>query len=417
MKLKKLNIILLLVFSISLLRANEFVIVREETLFTVENSAQKQRIEHIIGSIIESGAGNSQNIFVERTDSGWCVEYDTLTLVCFSNSLGDSAEVLAQDACQQLTDIINNPPKKSKLSWNDLFKLLLALLAPIVFVVIIIILNKIVKKIVHYLLYQEGKLIKGIKLGKFTILPARDELLFFINIVRWTRTILAVILFYVMLLFIFHLYPATQQITDSAILFSIKMLGKAGIIALKVLGYAAGGFIFYLLARIVLKIVDLIFRHYMQNSENTINSNIISNFRTLLKIFISILFVLGFIAIIPKYGYVIAGIGLLILLSVFGISFIPILKQYILGFTIYSKKLIFIGDKISFENKWWLVLEISPLFVKLKNLSDNEIAIVPLENILDGGFIIQPKQKETETNSYENETIVPEDNLKSDVDK
>jgi len=36
---------------------------------------------------------------------------------------------------------------------------------------------------------------------------------------------------------------------------------------------------------------------------------------------------------------------------------------------------------------------------------------------MDGGFIIQPKQKETETNSYENETIVPEDNLKSDVDK
>ncbi|MCD6594331.1 hypothetical protein J7L68_01475 [bacterium] len=415
MNIRVLKIFIILLFSIAVVQANEFVIVRGETLFVAKSSTRAHEIEHIVGSIIESGTGNSQNVFVEKTDSGWCIGYDTLILMCFPVSLGDSAEILSQNTCHKLSMLIDNPPKKSQLGWNELLKLLLALLSPIIFVIIILLINKIVKKIIHYFLYQEGKLIKGIKIGKFTILPARDELMLTITIVRWIRNILAIILFYVMLLFIFHLYPATQEITDKAILLSFKFLGNVGIVALKVLGYAVGAFAFYLIACIVMKIIDLLFRHYLQNPDSTLPADVILNFRTILKIFISILFVLGFIAIIPKYGYIIALVGLFILLAVLGISFIPILKQYITAYTFHKKGLLSVGDKIFYKDRWWIVSETSSLFLKLQSLSDDEIAIISIEDILSGGFSIRQKQRETDSNVSENDNSVSNNNKNIDI--
>ncbi len=391
--IRKMLTFLLLLFS--LVFTEEFVIVRQETLFTVDNAENALSIAATMDSILDEGELDTLNIFVDKTDSGWCIGYDTTFLLCYPLELGDSAEILAHNSCEKLVRFISNPPKTPPISFKGLLKFLLAMLAPIVFVLLILLINKFIRKIIKYLIYQEGKLIKGVRFGKFTLLPAREELLLVINILRWGRIIIFIFLFYIMLLYIFHLYPATQAMTDSAIEYSFKVLRNIGIFVLEVIGFAVGAFFLYVIARIILKIIDVVFRHYEQAPESlSIPFDALVPLRDLVKLLVALVFVLGFIAIIPGPGATIALVGLFIVLGILGFSFIPLLRHYVTGYAILFKGLIAVNDRIVYKDRWWIVETVSPLILGLVSLDDKDRAFVPFEDFISKGFIAESRKNE-----------------------
>ena len=190
-----------------------------------------------------------------------------------------------------------------------------------------------------------------------------------------------------MFLFIFHLYPATRSFADQTIQLTLEILRDAGIVILNVVGFVLGAAILYVVLRVFLKVVDIIFRHYKQSDKIRMTSESLNPLRNLSKIIVILLFILLFIAIIPGPGETVALAGLFILFAVVGFSIVPLLRHYIAGYAIIFRKIIKTGDKIIYENRWWDVDAVTPLFVFLKIPDGNEKAVIPSEDLISKGFI------------------------------
>ncbi len=302
--------------------------------------------------------------------------------------MGDSGEVLAQSACHSLSELLSNPPRANFISWQEIIKFIGALMAPVLFILILLIIAKLTKKIIRFLLNQEGKLIKGIKIGKLTVLSARDELMLLIRIVRWGQVIFALVLFYVMILAIFNLYPATQQIGDKAIYHTFQFLKNIGAIILRIIVFVAVLLAFYILSRVALKIVEMVFHYYEKGEvETNISNTAFLYARKPVKILIVIILALFFITLIPDNGIIISAVILCIVLGVFTVSLIPLIKHYISGYFICAKELLQEGERVYYRDKWWIVHKLTPMYVVLILPEDNKKLIRLSNDFLSDGFI------------------------------
>ncbi len=353
-----------------------------------------------IESIAAAGEFVPESLFYEVSESLLGMSYGDCTFAWLAVPKGVDPDVFAQAQCERLSRIAETkaktPSQGEQVRLHGLVRLLVALSVPVVFVLLVILLERITRRITRYLLYQEGRLIKGVAIGKLKVLPARDELVLLINIVRWVRNILIVLLFYGALLFVFHLYPATQQFADQVIAFTVRALKDAALVVLAFLGFAVGAAVLYAVAKVALKIVDIVFRHYEQNPDALrFPTSALLPLRTSVKAFIVAIFVLGYIAVIPGPGGTISMVGLFILLAVVGLSLMPTVKRYIAGYVILFKGLVSKGDRIYYADRWWEVDEVSPLFIRLRSLGKDEEAIIPTDDLLADGFRREkvPKEK------------------------
>ena len=365
------------------------VVVRGETLFLAADSSCVSSAEHFVDSLIKSKNIDPTKVFKESSDSLYGIGYGDSTFVWLFCKEGEDVDSVLDEACLKFQDFLKNPPEeKAPLGLSSLFRLLLALASPVVFVILVLILARIARRMIRYFLYQEGRMIKGVKFGKFSLLPAREELLLFINIIRWTRNIIVLILFYGMMLFIFYLYPATRSFANHTFSLTIQALRDVGITILNIIGFSLGAIILYAVARIFMKITDIVFRHYEQSERKKIPPQAIQPLKTISKIIIALIFILVFVAVLPDPGGTIAIVGLFTVIVVIGLAVLPVLQQYIIGYSIIFKNIIKTGDKILFKNEEWIVEEISPLFVHLMSANDNvkKITISP-QDLVSGGIV------------------------------
>ncbi len=372
---------------IGVVYGEHFVVVGGETLFVAPDAAQARQITRQVESILESGVANSDKVFFENTDSAWCIGYDTTILICYPKSMGTKGESLAQIACFRLEKLLASPPERSSIGWSQLWRFFAAFLAPVGFIIILLILNKLVRKAVKFLLYQEGKLIKGVKIGNLTVISARDEVTFWIKVVQWTRNVVAAILFYVMLLVIFRLYPGTQNLADRTIAATVDFLKQTGIVALRIIAFGVGAFLLYLFTRVVLKIVDLFIRHYEGREISTVPRELIQHIGLWVKVLVVLIILMVFFALIPGEGNLLALGTAIAVITIIGVAAIPFLKQYFAGFTIFFNHLLTPGDRVFYADRWWEVEEVRPLYVVLRKPGGGETAVVLSHNLLDAGII------------------------------
>ena len=388
MRLRSLTLLLIWATAIW---AQGFVVVEKETLFWVPDEQQAEQVSRAVESIARSGLANADHIFFENTDSGWCIGYDTITLVCYPKSMGAKGESLAQAACFALQKYLASPPKSDGISWSQFGKFIIAFISPVIYILILLLLNAAVKKLTKFLLYQEGKLIKGVKLGNLTVISARDEVMFWIRVVQWTRTAVAAILFYVMLLVIFRLYPGTQNLADSIIDATLDFLKRAGVVALRIIAFGIGAFLLYLFTRVVLKIVDLFVRHYQSKETLSLPAELIGHIGLWVKVLVVVVIVVIFFALIPGEGNLLALSASVAVIVVIGLAAVPFIKQYFAGFTIFFNHLIRPGDRVFYQDRWWEVEQVRPLYVVLRKPGNGEQAVVLCHNLLEGGIIRERK--------------------------
>ena len=62
------------------------------------------------------------------------------------------------------------------------------------------------------------------------------------------------------------------------------------------------------------------------------------------------------------------------------------------------KDMIAIGNRVYFEDRWWIVEDVTPLFIRLKRPGNDERAIVPSEALMSKGFIYE---EEPQIDSYQ----------------
>ncbi len=287
---------------------------------------------------------------------------------------------------------------------KNVYKLILLFISPIIFVFLVFILNKISKKLVRTIIHQEGHFIKDFRIGKLTIFPARDEVLLLINIVKWLKIILIIILFYVLLMFIFSSYPGTHDLASKAITAVLGILQKVGIFLLKFAGYVLLAIVFTFFARLSLRIVEIIFRHYQKNPEHlAIPIRALQQVKLVLKVFISLLFILGFILLIPGPTEFLALSIFIFALIVIVLAILPITRSYVFGYGLIAKSLVKVGDTVYYNGEHWHVEKITPLYIFLKTTIDSvneKSAIILTEKIIEHGIIIE--KQHTSENNIEN---------------
>ena len=279
---------------------------------------------------------------------------------------------------------------ETKTPLKGVSKIIILLLLPILYVFLLIILNKISKKLIKNAIYQEGKRIRGVKIGKYIILSQRDELRLIIATINILKYIVDIILFYLMLLYIFYSFPTTINIAKKTFEITLTVLRKGGIFILEFIGFVLVGLIFWIICKFLLKLVDAISSHYEKAKEKSkIELATIRQIKNFVKIVVIILFVLGYISIIPGHTEYISLTIFILLFVVFTLSFLPIARNLILGYIIMSRKALAEGQKIYYDDSWWVILDVKPLYIRIKRPGKEVYATLFYSKLAEQGIVVE----------------------------
>jgi hypothetical protein len=400
------NIALTIIALCSLSFGQFFVVVRGETLFSANDYASATSAQKFLDSMLATGKASADSIFVEKSgDSLWGISYGESVFI-WLKEMPCSTSNLFMD-CRKIESLFNNPAKSvGKLSkfefWNTsgLFRLGTALIAPLIFIIFVAIIIKIKRKITRYLIEREKKLIDGVKIGRFTIIPAKEEISTLIHVVAWIRTITIVGMFFLLTFFLLYLYPATKPVGILFLNGFLKMMTKIGLIMLVTIGLAIAGVIIVFFAKLAIKLSEILIRNYQTKDRSRLPLETLTPIGTFIKIAIVILFTLLFFTLIPGPGDNFSIVGFFIFISIIGISTVPIFIKYLYGYLMIFHRVVKIGYRVSYHDKYWLVDNVTPLFVYLSQTETGEFAVVPAEDFLKGGIVyMKPKTDETESNS------------------
>ena len=385
--------------------ATEYLVIKSDTVCAIDSTLFSHITDEAYDSLISSGACDSL-LEIERLGEDTFAVYlsDSLLFKVRISDNFDQDIMIIRLIARAVQHIKTEKVKPKIVLSKNVYKLILLFISPIIFVFLVFILNKISKKLVRTIIHQEGHFIKDFRIGKLTIFPARDEVLLLINIVKWLKIILIIILFYVLLMFIFSSYPGTHDLASKAITAVLGILQKVGIFLLKFAGYVLLAIVFTFFARLSLRIVEIIFRHYQKNPEHlAIPIRALQQVKLVLKVFISLLFILGFILLIPGPTEFLALSIFIFALIVIVLAILPITRSYVFGYGLIAKSLVKVGDTVYYNGEHWHVEKITPLYIFLKTTIDSvneKSAIILTEKIIEHGIIIE--KQHTSENNIEN---------------
>jgi len=372
-----------------------YVITKNDTLFFSDSVLFSPRYVSVSCSLASSGYLDSFDInyFVHNSTIAFYTKDSIFAKVILGKPRPSDSLILP--LCDFVPYFLIHPPStETKNPFKGVSKIIVLLLLPILYVFLLIILNKISKKLIKKAIHQEGKRIRGIKVGKYIILSQRDELRLIITTVNILKYIIGIILFYVMLLFIFYSFPTTSNIAKKTLEITLTVLRKGGIFILKFIGFVIVGLVFWIICKFLLKLIDAISSHYEKAKEKSkIEIATIRQIKNFVKIIVIILFVLGYLSIIPGHTEYISLTIFILLFVVFTLSFLPIARNLILGYIIMSRNALAEGQKIYYDDSWWVILDVKPLYIRIKRPGKEVYATLFYSKLAEQGIVVEKSEE------------------------
>jgi len=317
-----------------------------EILFCInqpEGSLKSQQRAQIATNAIEdimTGGGSLDSIKIVECDSQFVIVYkksasDSMQVISVlpadTFGTGKTIEELSQDWYWKIRRGIAGERERS-LSAGTIAKLALGVLFPVFLILAYILIHRIYTSLAKSTVKCEGTAFRGITIKGAEFIPSRLQVNIVLKLLFALKWIVVVIVFYVMILGFFTLFPPTKTYTDVILATSLNWLGVVGNVLIDVAKFLIAGAALYIIARILWGLVDIIFRHYEVSSETTkIPLLALASLKRFFKLVIAFFFAVGLVAVVPGHGEYVA-LAMLLLATIFlGIAVLPFITSIFAG--------------------------------------------------------------------------------------
>ncbi len=344
------------------------------------------------------------SIVVRREDSVFVVSDGRLRLftVYPADTIGSGvtvAQLAARWRESTARGIIDE--RKRSVSAGNLAKLALGVLFPFLIIVAYLLIHRLYTAISKSVVKREGTAFRGIKIRDVEFIPARLQINIILKLLLFFKWLLIVIVFYAMILLFFNLFPATKIYTETILDMSLHWLGSVGKVLIDVAKFVLLAAVFYIAARILWGLADMIFKHY-RTSQGTVRipPEAIDPLRRLAKAIIALLFIVLLAAAIPGPGGYLASSLLLLGFVFVGIAALPFISSALSGFSILILQNIRSGDTIAVGSIRGEVVSVGIIWTKLSIDGETETLVLN-KFLLDHPFSI------TKSSNEDNESEKP----------
>ncbi|MCK5832763.1 mechanosensitive ion channel [bacterium] len=272
--------------------------------------------------------------------------------------------------------------RKRSISAGNLAKFALGVLFPFLVIVIYILVQKLYSSLCKSAIKKEGTFFKGISFRNVEVIPAKLQVNIVLKLLVFFKWALLTLIFYVMILVFFNLFPATKIYTEAILETSLHWLRNIGNLMADVLKFIVFSLVFYLIARVLWGLSDMTFRHYA-TSPTTIKipQAALEPLRRLTKIIIVFIFLLLLLAAIPGPGNYFALVLFVALLIVTSIAAMPFITSAIAGLSILLTRQIKTEDRVEVDGIIGQVKSIGLLWTTIE-IDENKTAILMNHSLL-----------------------------------
>ena len=310
---------------------------------------------------------------------------------------GKTREELAESWAERISRGIREERSRS-LSLGNLGKLALGILFPFILIIAYVLIHKVYKSCSRGVVKREGTSFRGISIRGVEFLPARLQISIILKLFMFIKWALLAVVFYALMLLFFNLFPATTTIAETILQASLESLKSLGAILVDVAKFLLAAFVFYIIARILWALADLIFRHYRdtQGEEGgRIPVSVFVPLKRFVKAIIVFLFIVAVVAVIPEGGEYVS-LGMLLVAMVFmGIALIPFILSAFAGISIMFTGQFREGDRIRVNSTDGVVVSVGVVWTRI-NVGGDEIVVMN-RYFLDSPFAVSgPEEKSPE---------------------
>ena len=240
---------------------------------------------------------------------------------------------------------------------------------------------------------QDGKTIKGLKIGNLQFLSSSKEVTIILQIIIILKYVLFAAFFYSTLLLFLDQFSTKFTFIQKLIDLTLEYLHLLFISIKNAFGVILGIIVLYILMRIIFLALNYLLKHYREipgEFNNLSKKGYIALIGVIRKI-VMILFVLGVIYLIPA-TQVLAFILFVIFVLIIGLSLVNPLRDLFAGYILMAKGIFRIGDKIKVQEMVGIVKDRNFLFTTIT--TDVGEAILHNSLILSKPIIVYKKTLE-----------------------
>ncbi len=365
---------------------------------TVENRAQ--RATEAIEMVMADPDANIDSIVVRQVDSSFVVSLSRIRFFSVypadTNGTGATVEEIAYRWQKRTVQGIMDERKRS-VSTGNLAKLALGLLFPFLIIVAYILIHRLYTSVSKSVVKREGTMFRGMKFRGVEFMPARLQVGIMLKLLLFLKWVIIVIVFYAMILLFFNLFPPTQVYTEAILETSFNWLRSVGGVLIDLLQFVALAVVFYVVARILWGLADMIFRHY-RTSPGTVKipPEAIDPLHRTTKTAITLLYMLVLVAIIPGSNGIFSLALLLVGFVITGIAAMPFIVSGLSGFSILILHKVRSGDEIAVGSIRGTVVDVGVIWTKIA-IEDGKEMLFLNKLLLEHPFAIGRCSEKDET--------------------